>query len=288
VAGDRRAALKHIQTFLKKRGGAPLDLLEWDYLGPLQGYFRERAHTMILAYLLNPRYSGPYAKRFLLALLRRARKSDVHETVRQQVSDAVAAVKMNGVRIEVDQEEPLSEERRKPDLILTITNHKAQLRILVENKVWTAESDNQTPDYFRAASGTQGKRRTGYRCSRCTKQQREPRQPMCAPGENVIGLFLDFKGKKPLCPRFAPQHYAHLKEAMDQAAFPARNSTLGRIARDYGNSLRIMTESLSEPLKWQDVAQLTPRANECALSLTQLSSLDRTVPGLRRHSREIE
>lgn len=196
---------KNYRDEIKKKHDGPLvDLLPFDYLGPLKGTFYERAHTMILAFLLDPKCAGKFSKIFLDKILCKA-----------EITENIA---------DYDIAEVLSEKALKthntsviPDIKITLNN---KVEIIIENKCMASESKDQTPKYVR--EGKEKKR--GFRCQVCIKQKGHNRIPGC--GEIIkdkIYLFLDYKGREAKCPLFKSVNYNDIKESLELAQHESGN-----------------------------------------------------------------
>lgn len=198
---EKNIYIREIDEYKKKR---PLvDLLPFDYLGPLKGTFYERAHTMILAFLLNPKCSGEFAKQFLENIFilnkieigeRNISKYKITKVLTEQIS--LKTHNTGGM----------------PDIVIKLKNEENnKLDIIIENKCMATESRDQTPKYLRETKG----KRIGFRCKDCIKQKNNDGTPLCNP-ENKIFLFIDYKGHQATCRQFKSLNYYDIKKSLDK------------------------------------------------------------------------
>lgn len=193
---------KYIKIIKEYAQNNPLiDLLPFDYLGPLKGTFYERAHTMILSFLLDPKCSGKYSKYFLNKILSKIGERDVTNYDITEVS-AEASLRTHNTS-------------GMPDITMKLENNENKgekgLRIIIENKCMAAESKDQTPKYVR---GDKSKRE--FPCQKCIKNNKD-RNPECEPHSDTIYLFIDYKGREAKCPLFKSVNYYDIKISLEEA-----------------------------------------------------------------------
>lgn len=181
----------------KYKASKPLvNLLPFDYLGPLKGTFYERAHTMILAFLLDPKCSGKFAGIFLQKILSEIGERNIRKYSITKVFSESISLKSHDTS-------------GMPDIEIELENNKELLRIIIENKCLAVESVDQTPKYMR------GKRKIS--CKKCIKQKNEKPKPLCKKPKDKIGLFIDFKGRQASCHMFRSLNYDVIKESLQKA-----------------------------------------------------------------------
>lgn len=192
---------KYIKRIKKYAQNNPLiDLLPFDYLGPLKGTFYERAHTMILSFLLDPKYSGKYSKCFLNKILSKIERNVTNYDITEVSAEAsLRTHNTSGM----------------PDITIKLENNENKgengLRIIIENKCMATESKDQTPKYVRG-----DKNKKGFPCQKCIKNNID-RKPECEPHSDAIYLFIDYKGREAKCPLFKSVNYDDIKIALKNA-----------------------------------------------------------------------
>ncbi len=196
----------HYLEVIKNYDGPRVDLLPFDYLGPLKGTFYERAHTMILSFLLDPRCTGEFSKTFLGKILCKAK-----------VMEGVAYDDI----VEVLSEKALNTSNKSviPDIKITLNN---KVKIIIENKCMASESKDQTPKYVREGK----EKKKGFPCQQCIKQKGQNRKPICPHNEDIkdrIYLFIDYKGREAKCPLFKSINYNDIKISLEKALCNSTN-----------------------------------------------------------------
>ena len=222
--------MEEINKFKDKK---PLiDLLPFDYLGPLKGVFYERAHTMILAFLLDPKCSGRFAKHFLKIILNEIGERDISQYKITKVSTENTSLKTHDTG-------------GMPDITIKL-HSKEYLDIIIENKCMANESRDQTPKYVR------GNRRKGFKCKECIKQKHEDSEHLCEESENEIYLFIDYKGRQATCPRFKSLNYDVIKKSLEQAMtdllrldYLRKDNTLYSLIYNYISTIDVMDKDES-------------------------------------------
>ena len=213
---DRQYLAKDIRAHLDSRQETLADLISCDYLTLLGDLRKERIHTAILAFLLNPKVVGETARALLVEMLRHA--TGKHHGSRHGGYARMDAMRewleTGGGQIRCVRRETALVRRGagKPDIVVVLADGR---RVLIENKVGALEHDNQTKLYYREA---------GHR----------------AHAEDVF-IFLDQKDGAPQCRHFVPMNYSQLGDALKAVLQESRRGRVAHIIEDYCESLAALS-----------------------------------------------
>lgn len=260
IAGISEAVVKLRKKYIeeidkyKTNKGALVDLLPFDYLGPLKGTFYERAHTMIWAFLLNPDCSGPFSNIFLRMLL----------------SDE----KLNIEKVEAENTSVSSHQTQgKPDIAIDISGESQFKRVVIENKCLASESKNQTRKYVKGNS-----KKNCHKCEKLEECEKEKGMyPCLADDPGTIYLFIDYKGRRADCPRYSNLNYHHIKEAIKSAREKAlKNHAIGK-GKSLDRLIEHYVKSLDSTGKERIVIRYSDLESKDRLSLVQYQYLTEQI-----------
>lgn len=260
---------KEIKAY--EENGALVDLLPFDYLGPLKGTFYERAHTMILAFLWNPKTSGDYSKHFLKELLSKNPDTDIggNFTIKNVISENTT------VRSRQTQ--------GKPDIVIEISDEKKKIirKVVIENKCLALESKNQTCKYVEGNGKKICKEcKTDWKGDKKKKKKKNNNNNWKCLGGNkadTIYIYVDYKGRKAECPRFENMDYNDIKDALEKA----RGVVLQKRCIGEGKSLDLFIQHYIRTLEYMGKEEIIVPYSELesrdTLSLVQFKYLSERI-----------
>ena len=276
-----------------------VDAIPLDYFAPLRGRFYERAHTMMLGFFLDRRYTGAFAEKLLKCILFQVlSRGDCREFDRTLFREALA--QMEGGSLSPSP--PIIEgglgnrvNESLPDIKIMLKGTGPSRFVIIENKVFALEGRDQTPKYVRGNNKTI--RKTD--CRNCVRAQnnrsgnthkKQSRDPLCnnaIPSNLDIYIYLDLKAQLPSCARFALCDYemlaAALKQAEDSLAQSPVSSRVKMLVSAYSQSVQNLCKRHEFTL--EDLTLQTPEDFE-RLSLKKLLYLQQRIELLKKESHD--
>jgi len=220
VEKARTQARSAVDEYIK--GGKSLvDVVPLDYFAPLRGTFYERAHTMMLGFFLDRPKVGDFATNLLMSILWQVlERGNCSEFDKKLIDKTHAQMKIKALV----PSSPIIEgglgnrgSGRLPDIKIALEGTETPRLVIIENKVFSPEGQDQTPKYVRATSHKTIGRRD---CRNCIGAKNNPsRDPICEKNgtPSHLYIYLDLKAQLPSCSRFALCDYKMLGKAFKLA-----------------------------------------------------------------------